>query len=302
MDNDLIPLSETGLDNSSLSEEEISALQLKLWRLLSRRTRAFTMDDSSSVRIETAQELFESICFTLRLHLTEIGTSPRLLLGSDAEGIFKEALKTIEHKIKKGRRLFDAAYLSLPDIKNLSLLDTVKGIGTFFKRYDYRFFAHSIPCSIDYQLCAAVPETYKGIEYINEYLKRLIMENNFIRRFNKDAVICLLSAYCPDYQGLLINLCDPVLTNALGLALVGSDIYRLNMTSAEKLRILKIFQALPGPDARALLIKTSQSLASQLEIRSADTKEYLAQTAAGLYPRIEAALSSQNLDGIFISW
>jgi len=54
--------------------------------------------------------------------------------------------------------------------------DTLTNIDFFFKRYDYHFFAHEIP-DIFYQLNQPVPQELQGIEYVNEYLSRLLKEN-----------------------------------------------------------------------------------------------------------------------------
>lgn len=302
MDNYLVPLSDIGPLQADLSENDVIALQLKLFQLLTRRTGLYTMGDSSSVRVETAQELLASICFLLRLHMKESGLSPQKLLSFDAEEIFADAIRTVERKIQQGKKLYKTACLSIPDIENVSLIDTLRGIGTFFKRYNYRFFAHQTPGDIDYQLCNAMPETMKGVEYIVEYLRRLIIENDLLRHFRENSLIGLLSVYCPGYKDLLINLYEPVLTNAVGLALIGMDVYQLNISDADRSSILKLFESVPRKDAEALLRDSAESLSHQLEIRNAVAKEYMTKAAVNLYPRIEVALTVHSIDGIFISW
>ena len=71
----------------------------------------------------------------------------------------------------------------MPLIRNVALRDTLENIGEFFKRYDYRSMAHEIPCSIDYPLCHQVEESTPGIDYIEEYLSRLLIEIEFLGRF-----------------------------------------------------------------------------------------------------------------------
>ena len=44
-------------------------IQGKLWQLLERQTQRYTMEESASVRVETAQELLESLLYCLRLGL-----------------------------------------------------------------------------------------------------------------------------------------------------------------------------------------------------------------------------------------
>jgi hypothetical protein len=189
----------------------------------------------------------------------------------------------------------------VPKIENLSLRDTLRGIGGFFKRYDHRFFAHQIPCDIDYQLCHAVSDELRGIEYLNEYLNRLIIENDFLRKFDEHLVIKLLKSYCPDYRGLLINLYEPAVVNAIGLALTAGDAFPLDITDDDRARLAALFAGLPESGARKALTDSAERLSSSLDIEDISAKEYLSQTAAELWPRIAAALRSGKLDGIFLS-
>lgn len=59
----------------------------------------------------------------------------------------------------------------------------------FFKRYDLWFFAHDIPCAIDYILDAPISEDLQGIDYIIAYLKALIAEGRAVplRRKEEEA-------------------------------------------------------------------------------------------------------------------
>ena len=64
----------------------------KLWQLLERQTQRYTMEESASVRVETAQELLESLLYCLRLGLRGKGepagaAPPRRLSGSGASRV-----------------------------------------------------------------------------------------------------------------------------------------------------------------------------------------------------------------------
>ena len=224
------------------------------------------MGDSTSVPVETAQELLTSLCFTLSEYLKESGESQKLLVTGELDKLFELGIKAIESKIETGRRLFKAACLGAPGIENISLRDTLRGIGDFFRRYDCRFFAHRIPCGIDYQLCHPVSESVQGIEYINEYLRRLIIENSILNRFDGRLTIRLLKGYCPDYIGLLINLCEPVITNAVGLTLIGKDPLPLDIADADRSPLAALFEPLTETKARAVLAEAARRLCRRLEI------------------------------------
>lgn len=284
-----------------LCAEDTLTLQIKLWHMLSRLTGKYTMGDSTSVPVETAGELMTSLCFTLGKYLRENKQPPKLLVTSELDKVFKLGQKIIEIKIETGKQLWKAACLSAPDVDNISFRDTLRSIEVFFKRYDYRFLAHQIPCEIDYQLCHPVPGDELGIEYINEYLHRIIVENSFLHHFDCQRVRRLLESYCPDYQGLLINLCEPVIVNAVGLTLIGSEPRALDISDNDRACLAELFEPLSEEQLKNALIEAAVRLAHTLGIKNMTEREYLAKTAEELCPRITVALPDGHLHGIFLS-
>ncbi len=301
MKKDLIPLNEIGFEQRELSEEEIQSLQLKLWKLLIRRTALYTVGDSSSLPIETAEELLKSICFLLKLHWTENHISPNSLISDNEETILKAALITAEEKLKNTRALYEACYLGLPEIENYYLMDTLINLAHFFKKYDYQFLAHEIPCSIDYPLCHPVSENTLGVEYVAEYLHRLILENTFLRKFEPRIVKELLGAYCPDYKDLLINLYEPVLTNALGLSVLGMDPGKLDINPSDRFHLQETFILKSKKDINKILQEGTKSLSKKIGIENPAEIKYMLKAAEKLSPRVAAAIEFGGLNGIFLS-
>lgn len=287
--------------NGTLSDAEEQLIQAKLLALLKRRTGLYTLDASSSVRIETAQELLQSILFLLELCFRERGGSLRLLTQEDPEALLARGLKLCEEMLETGRALYAEACRTAPALESRSYRDTLTGLRSFFKRYDHRFFAHAIPCDIDYQLCLPVDAGAQGVAYINDYLRRLIVENRFLRRFEPDRAARVLARSCPDYRSLLVNLYEPVCTNAVGLALLEEKPFSLSVSPAQCARIAAIFQPLSETPAKKALKEAAGRVCARLDIRGAFAGAYVEKTAAALWPRIEAALPHGNLGNIFLA-
>jgi hypothetical protein len=288
-------------EKDEFSIENHLKLQNKLLELLAQRTARYTAGDSSSIPKETAQELLNSICFTLGIDLNSRPSLLMELLHADLDARYESGILEIESKLERGKALWQAV-CSVSRIKNISLEDTLKNIEHFWKRYDYRFFAHTIPCDIDYQLCHPVPETMQGVDYVNEFLQRLLMEQDFLRRFDPKLSIKLLEQYCGDYQGLLINLYEPIATNAIGLAMVGSNIVKLNLSEKEQEEIVLILKPLTKDNIMMRLLDAAQIVCQSLHLHQNDAKRYLMQLSEQLYPRISSALLHENLSGIFLSF
>lgn len=298
--NDLIPM-QSLFDEGPFTEEETSSLQPKLWHLLARQTDYYTMGGSSSVRVELAEELYKSILFTLVEGLKYGAfTREQLLASEKLEHLLRAGREEVEKQVETGKRLWLQVQHHPTGIMNISYDDTLKRLVTFFKRYDIRYFAHQIPGDIDYQLCHAVPDELLGIKYVNEYLRRLLIENSFISCFETNTVARLLQGYCPDPCGQLINLFEPVAVNALGLALVKEDIYTLNLTAEMKQSLISGLQDCDRTTICLLLEKAADDVASILKA-IAPASEYIKRTAAELAPRIETLLSTGNIDGIFLT-
>jgi hypothetical protein len=288
----LSTLTGRSLSGAGLVEADIRRIQGRIWALLGRQAEAYTLGDSSSVRMETAQELLESMTYVLGISLgTEDGAGfiKTLLDEESYEELFNAGLREVEARVQKGRAMLKEAQDIALTIDNISYHDTLKELSLFFRRYNYRLFAHAIPCSVDYQLCHSVPEDKKGIDYMNEYLRRLIIETKFIRRFEREAVTLLLKGGCPDYREQLINMYEPVAFNALALTLLGGGAQALDITAEERSGLFRPFHTEKAEPAAARLDAAAEQLCAGLGIESEDERAYLKLTAAELRLRLCAA-------------
>ena len=191
-----------------LSPEEKRLLQARLWPLLARQIQLYTSGESSSVPVELAQELLDSVCFCLGLSLDAPGERGRALLELDPEEELRRGIQAVREKTEAGKVLWRRVCDNLPAVRSLYLLETLKSIGTFWKRYDCRFFAHRIPCDITYPLAVPVPETLLGVDYVNAYLEQLERENRFLVSIPTELLKELLDRSGFDYRTLPINLCE----------------------------------------------------------------------------------------------
>lgn len=86
-----------------LTETEANQLLEKLWCLLAKRTERYTMGDSTSVPVETAQELLASICFTLQFEMEVSRLSPPRLAGERIKCRFGKWTGTSCRKSKRSK-------------------------------------------------------------------------------------------------------------------------------------------------------------------------------------------------------
>lgn len=284
--------------NESCSDEERALLQAKFWKLLARQTALFTMGESRSVPHETARELLRSLCYTLKIDGIHDVERIKKLLSVDLQEEYSRCVRILEIKKKTGHRLWQTVCLRAPTLRNQAMEDTLYSIGGFWKRYDIHYFAHRIPCDIDYPLCHPVPDSLQGVDYVTEYLRRLMMENNLLCRLDTSCCERLLESLHPHYRWLVLNLYEPIAANALGLTLVNGDIRSLKITPSIREKILSLLSTLPEADALQRLRRAAQSLCWELNIHSSFSQMYLEDWAVSLLPRIRSCASC----GIFLSF
>lgn len=198
------------------------------------------------------------------------------------------------------RLLRRQAGLYAPEMENRALTDTLRSIGGFWTRYDGHFFVQEVPCDIDYQLSQPVSEALQGVDYINEWLRRLCLEQEFLRRFDQPSARAVVSRSCPDYRRLLINLFEPAAVNALGLALLGEDSRFLSVSPPLRHKLETQFARLTEAESDEALSAGAESLCAGLGIQNRQAVRYLNGLALGLRPRLRAALTGGTLEYIFL--
>lgn len=295
---ELILFSDGILEEKSFFESDAKReAYLRVFTLLPSQVEKYTMGDSSSVPAETAEEMFRSILFTVKKAINAQKMPFNSFLSCDIEAVFKLGREIIDSETQKGREIFDKVKANAPTIVNISYRDTIKGIEGFFRSYESRFFAHTIPGSIDYQLCHGISEELLGIDYINEYLRVMFIENSFFAHFEQLLMKIVLKSHCPDYRELLVNLYEPLAVNALALALTGGEIRTLLIEEFEQKKLYEIFST--QQNTAETLENAAETVCLELGISDAEQVSYLKQTAGELAARIKAALKFGSLAGVF---
>jgi hypothetical protein len=286
-------------DQGLVTPEDITAFQDRFVRLLERRTAIYTMGDSTSVPGHVAADLLRSVAFVLGIDL-ERPEIPERLLTVDLEDEFRRNLAEIERKVELSGELWREVASMIPPIPSTALRDTIAAIGDFPGEYDLRSMAHDIPVVFDYPLCHPVPETLLGVDHINEYLRRLLVEADFLRRFDVDECVRVLERSSPDFEDLLVNLCEPVATNAIGRALIGEDPRPLRISDEGRAEIAVSLGPLTGAQRERAMREAASVTCDSLDIHDDSSVEYLRALVPELLPRIEVGLAHGDLRGVFV--
>lgn len=288
------------ISGNLFSGNDLQILLPRLWELLGKQTERYISGDSTSVTVETAQELLASLWYTITMALDETHTAYNRLLSDELMPFVRQGQTILQDKLEATKRLWEAVCRTSPEIQNFYYADTLRGIGDYLRRYDLYYFAHRKPLCIDYPLLNAPSETMHGLTYTELYLRCMLAENLLIHGLEKEAVICVLQTVAPDYQEYYLNLCEQPITNALGLALIRKNVRTLHLGLEEQAELLEKMQNRSRRKQRGLLHAAALSICDQMEITDKWIIDYLTSFSDTLLPRIEAALECMDLSHIFM--
>jgi hypothetical protein len=288
-----------------LPEETFFAVKEQLFALTGKQANSFTQGDSSSVTDETAQQLLQSIVYSIGAALKKAENKEQLaqtIQDHTMETLFWRGQEIIKAQTAQGQALLKAVQESRVGINNAVYSDTIeKSLPMFFKYYDIQFMAQEIPCDIDYPLYFMV-DGLDGIEYILEYMQRLYPENMFCSFFPPENMERLLTAACPGYNAsTVVNLFGPVFSNAVGLTMIHRDVKDLDISAGDRDKLRDMLQPLPQNERKRRILRAADALCATLSCPGLSA--YLKCACGPLCVRLTAQLESQGgLEQIFVSF
>lgn len=285
-----------------LTAPQIEAVQMACLSVLARQTQLYNGMESSSIRVEDAEGILESVLFTIGVGLKEYENAEDAalaLISEGAEALFVRGGKRIDRMLKTTRLFHAGLVRRLMETPNVFYRSTVEdGINGFFQVYRPQFGAQQIHITADYPLLHPVTDL-AGIEFIREYLERVDCENQFCTCFSPVAIHALLCGLPVDYRELPLNLCGPVLTAALGCVLCGKNFYSLSLSSGDLRDLTEKLNGRGKSELLPLLQAAFEKISLAFSLRQR-TIEYLAAALPGIAAEIENAVRTDTLSGILL--
>jgi len=287
-----------------IKQDETNDILMQSIPLLAKQTERYTKGKSSSVRVENAQSILQSLLYTVGVclkNLPDAGQSLTMLKETPLEELFEQGKTIIAKEILSAKRLLRTANTNSIVTSNIAYNDTLfKGLHMFFALYDADFAAHETPGSIDYPLAVGITNL-TGIEYIHQYLKILYIENQFCRKFGSICVDNLLDGYSPGSRNLLINIYEQALINALGCELRRKNLLVLHISEADRQYLQQDLEKLTAAKLREVLLSAALQVCHKLGIADGMLHEHITQSVDLLVPRLQNVLENKRLESFFIS-
>jgi len=273
-------LIETALKKGVINENFINRLQQEMMNLLASRCRKYTSGESSSVPIETAESIMQSVSFTLGMYLKKMAEPDDALYELKKNGIeqcYFDGLKLLKSSVKSTRLLYEQIKKSMVKTDNYAYNSTlIGGIQGFFKLYDVEFSAQDIHITADYPVCI-YPDGFEGIEFIAKYLKNVWCENRFCNSFSKNNIQRVLSFHAIDYndtvKDMVFNIYEVVLAHSIACAIADEDVLSLELSDEGKETVNRLlsqerFGDIYGCDITSYAINVLDIIKADEEVRA----------------------------------
>lgn len=199
-------------------------LDSRFWPVFREKAELCAGGDTS-LRADVAAELMASIEYVL-------SRFTGALAAGDPQDVFCAAENALRADVERTLEMFERMQETMVALHSRVYSSVPLTIAPFFRRYQYHLFAHQIPCTLDYQPAMPVGDR-QGVDYIADYIARIILENALLGRFEPAAIERLLQQTLPDWRDSVENIYTPVLVNAAALLLTGREAQSLRISPGD---------------------------------------------------------------------
>lgn len=271
----------------------------ELLPIVSELAGKFTSYESTSITYEKAEQLMEAILYCLNEYEMSAGNSlrDRTIAAKEA---YTLGYRLVVAKVTELREMYNELILSFQSYRNKCLKDTViHGLPEFFKWYDARYAPQDSILTLDYPILKDLSKT-NGIDKVLEYVKCIVLEQEFLKPFPNEYLSELFLSYHEDYEDLIENLCSIVLPNVIGHILLKKPINQSGFISSEYEFLIDKLQAVSEQNLEDILAGSVQEMINRLYDQNQHLSEYFSNEVHNLTIRIATAMSNGCLNRIFV--
>ncbi len=272
-----------------LSPEEQQRLMSQMYLLMEKQVKSYHkhhhMGENSSVPVELAQELMESIEYTIN----QAG-------GVYAHGNIEEALilgqEILESKLSKAKSMLELVNGTVPQWQTECRWEALSYLRYYLEHYDHLHLAHRGPDDLFYPILISPPESIRGIDSCLFYLNIMWIENQIMAGVPDEA----LEQLWDRLPAATLNQCGHLLINGLSRALLGSGLDPLTFEPEEQLQIVCAMMTATEEKMQT----AAKHLCRWLDLKDENAKTYVQAVIPQLSMWIGDNVRGGNLENIFV--
>ena len=272
-----------------LSPEEQQRVMNQMYMLMAKQVQSYHkhrhMGNNSSVPVELAQELMESIEYTIGL----VG-------GVYAHRNIEEALllgqEILESRLSKAKSMLELVNGTAPQWQTECRWEALRYLQHYLEQYDHLHLAHKGPVNLFYPILISPPEGIRGIDSCIFYLNILWIENQIMAGVSDNA----LDQFWDRLPSATLNQCEHLLINGLGKALLGSGLDPLTFDPEEQMKILYAMMT----TSEEKLQSAAKLLCHWLNLKDENAKKYVQAVVPQLSMWIGDNVRSGNVENLLV--
>ena len=272
-----------------LSPEEQQRVMNQMYLLMGKQVQSYHkhrhMGNNSSVSVELAQELMESIEYTIGL----VG-------GVYAHRNIGEALvlgqEILESRLSKAKSMLELVNGTAPQWQTECRWEALRYLRHYLEQYDYLLLAHKGPDDLFYPILISPPEDIQGIDSCLFYLNILWIENQIMAGVPDDA----LEQFWDRLPAATLNQCEHLLINGIGKALLRTGIDPLIFETEEYMKIIVAMMSATEEKLR----DAAKLLCQWLNLKNENACLYVDAVVPQLTMWIGDNIRGGNLENIFV--
>ena len=272
-----------------LSPEKQQRVMNQMYLLMAKQVQSYHkhrhMGNNSSVPVELAQELMESIAYT-------IGLVGGVYAHANLEDALVLGQEILESRLSKAKSMLELVNGTAPQWQTECRWEALRYLQHYLEQYDHLHLAHKGPEDLFYPILISPPEGIQGIDSCIFYLNIMWIENQIMAGVSDNA----LNPFWDKLPSATLNQCEHLLINGIGKALLRTGIDPLIFETAEYMQLIVVLMRATEENLR----DAAKLLCQWLNLKDENTCMYVEAVVPQLTMWIGDNVRSKNPDSLFI--
>lgn len=273
----------------------------ELLPIVSELAQKYSGYESTSITYEKAQTLMGAVIYCLE-EFNNTHTNSLVNKSIPIKEQYDIGVKLVYEKATNIQKTFNELSFCFEDYGVKCLYDTVqRGIPQFLKWYDVKYNPQNTILTLDYPLLVDC-NSLNGADAVYKYILGIQTEQRFLGMFDKGYIISILKKYNPQYEYMIDNICEIILTNTIGHVALKKPFNEIGFQGEEYLQLTKLFEKKSVSDIEEIIKYTIKEMVKRLFEKDIDTiSEYLCHSAENIAVRVETASRFNQLKNLFVA-